>query len=344
MKRHGNTLYITTQGSYLHKEGECVCINVDGDQRGRIPVHNLEGIICFGQVGVSPFLLGHLAEKGISLTFMTEWGRFMARLVGPVSGNVLLRREQYRRADDPAASAAVAASFILGKIANSRTILMRAARDHGSNGPDCELRHAAKRLGDCAQRILSGTFGFDQLRGIEGEAAAVYFGAFQSMITVGGDGFRFNGRSRRPPLDRVNCLLSFLYALLLHDARSALEMVGLDPSVGFLHRDRPGRPGLALDLMEELRPVLADRIALTLINRQELKTGDFTVAENGAVSLREEARRGILAAWQDKKQQEITHPFLQETVTIGSVCRLQASLLSRHLRGDLDRYPPFIYK
>ena len=344
MKRHGNTLFVTSQGSYLNKEGECVCISVERQEKGRIPVHNLEGVVCFGQVSVSPFLLGHLAEKGVTLTFMTEYGKFLARLEGPVSGNVLLRKEQYRRADDQLSSARLASGFLLGKIANSRTVLMRAARDHGEDGCGEQLRESARRLGDCIRRLLCDGLGLDTLRGIEGEAAASYFGVFQNMITNDCQEFTFRLRSRRPPLDRVNCLLSFLYSLLLHDARSALEMVGLDPAVGFLHRDRPGRPSLALDLMEELRPVLADRLALTLINRQELKAGDFIIAESGAVTMTDEARKALLIAWQNKKQQEMTHPFLQETVTLGSLCRLQAMLLARHVRGDLDGYPPFLYR
>ncbi|TAL16516.1 type I-C CRISPR-associated endonuclease Cas1 [bacterium] len=344
MKKHGNTIYVTTQGSYLHKEGECVCVRVDSVEKGKIPIHGLEGVVCFGQIGVSPFLLGHLAENGVSLTFLTEHGKFLARLVGPVSGNVLLRREQYRRADDLQESARLATGFLLGKIANSRTVLQRACRDHGEGERDAILRCAALRLKDCLQRVNQNESALDALRGVEGEAAAAYFDAFSQMITVGGEAFTFHQRSRRPPLDRINCLLSFLYSLLAHDARSALETVGLDPAVGYLHRDRPGRPSLALDLMEELRPVLADRVALTLINRQEIAADDFKILESGAVILNDDARKKLLISWQQKKTQEILHPYLQETVTLGSLCRVQALLLARYLRGDLDAYPPFIYK
>jgi CRISPR-associated protein Cas1 len=256
MKKHLNTLFVTTQGSYLSKEGECVQVRADGVDRAHIPIHTLGGIVCFGNVLCSPFLLGHCAEHGVAVSFLSEAGRFLARVQGPVSGNVLLRREQYRWADDPKRSAEMARSVLTGKLVNSRNVLMRAARDHGEGGRGETLRSAAGRLADCLRRFQRATLSLDEVRGIEGEAGAVYFGAFDSLIISDAEAFRFSGRTRRPPLDPVNCLLSFLYTLLLHDIRGALESAGLDPAVGFLHRDRPGRPGLALDILEEFRAVV----------------------------------------------------------------------------------------
>jgi CRISPR-associated protein Cas1 len=344
VKQHLNTLFITTQGTYLAKEGECVLIKIDGREKTRIPVHTLGGIVCFGQVSCSPFLLGHCAQSDVAVSFLTERGRFLAAVRGPVSGNVLLRREQYRWADDPERTAAVTRCVLLGKVANCRHVLARAARDHGEKGGGDGLRAAVRRLSDCLERLRGRRLGVDQLRGIEGEAAAVYFGVFDALVTSEDDGFRFRGRNRRPPLDPVNCLLSFLYTLLLHDVRSALECVGLDPAVGFLHRDRPGRPGLALDLMEEFRPVVADRLALSLINRGQLHSADFATSESGAVLLGDEARKTVLVAYQKRKQTEVTHPFLGEKMPLGLVWHTQSLLLARHLRGDLDAYPPYAVK
>lgn len=343
MKRHQNTLYVTTQGAYLAKDGEAVAVRVGEEVRLRVPIHTLGGIVCFGQVGASPFLLGFCGERGVAVAFLTENGRFLARVQGPVSGNVLLRREQYRRADDEVATAAITRGFLAAKIANSRTVLLRALRDRPqSTGADA-LRAATVTLGQHLDSLRIG-LPLDSLRGLEGGAARIYFEVFDDLLTQQKADFFFRERSRRPPLDNVNALLSFLYTLLRHDCTSALEAVGLDPAVGFLHRDRPGRPSLALDLMEELRAFLADRLALSLINLQQIRGDGFTRSETGGVTMDEATRKTVLVAYQKRKQEEIVHPFLGEKTTVGLVPYLQAALLARHLRADLDGYPPFVWK
>jgi CRISPR-associated protein Cas1 len=343
MKRHLNTLFVTTQGAYLAKEGEAVVVRVENETKLRVPIHTLGGIVCFGQVGCSPFLMGMCGEKDVSLSFLTENGRFLARVHGFTSGNVLLRREQYRRADDPAGCLAVARAVVIGKIANSRTVLMRAGRDHPENGDPGVLQDAVVQL-DRGLRDAQRASSLDALRGVEGEAARAYFGIFNHLVTAQKESFTFHERSRRPPLDNINALLSFLYSLLAHDARSACEAVGLDPAVGFLHRDRPGRPSLALDLMEEFRAFLADRLALSLINRRQVQGSGFRQGESGGVEMDDTTRKTVLVAYQKRKQEEIRHPFLGEPTTIGLLLHLQARLLARFLRGDLDGYPPFIWR
>ncbi len=344
MKHHLNTLYVITQGTYLSKEGECVLVRVDGAEKTRIPIHTLGGVICFGQVSCSPQLLGHCAENDVAVSFLTEHGRFIAQVRGPVSGNVLLRREQYRWADSKEASSRMARFLLLGKIANSRNVLLRAVRDHGGDGRGERLRKAADRLERCLVRIQSPELSLDELRGIEGECGALYFGVFDALVTSEDAAFRFNGRNRRPPLDPVNCLLSFLYTLLLHDIRGALECTGLDPAVGFLHRDRPGRPGLALDLMEEFRSVVADRLTLSLINLGQVKSKDFRALESGAVLMEDDARKEVILAYQKRKQEEVEHPFLKEKMAVGLLWHVQALLFARYIRGDLDGYPAYIRK
>ena len=343
MKKLLNTLYVTTQGAYLAREGETVLVRVEKETRLQLPIHTLSGIVCFGQVSCSPFLLGLCAERGVGVSFLTKHGRFLARVQGPVSGNVLLRREQYRRADDGAGSAAMARSILVGKIANSRTVLQRAIRDHSEKPGADVLESAAKRLRFSLDQ-LQQSHPLDTLRGIEGDAAAVYFGVFDYLITGQKDGFKFYERNRRPPLDNVNCLLSFVYTLLMHDVRGALESVGLDPAVGFLHRDRPGRASLALDIMEEFRPVLADRLVLSLINLGIVKKSGFRRTETGGIFMDDDTRKALLVAYQKRKQEEINHPFLNEKVEIGLLPFAQALLLARHVRGDLDGYPPFIWR
>ncbi len=343
MKKHLNTLFVTTQGAYLAKEGETVVVKVEKEIRLRIPVHTIGGIVCFGNVSCSPFLMGFCAENGVGLSFLTERGRFLARVQGPVSGNVLLRREQYRRADDTCASADVARSILTGKIANSRTVLQRALRDHADKMAADEVSFAVKRLGNHLD-LLSQVQTLDALRGCEGDAAHLYFSVFDHLIVAQKEAFSFQERNRRPPLDNVNCLLSFLYTLLVHDIRSALESVGLDPAVGFLHRDRPGRPSLALDIMEEFRPFLADRLVLSLINLRQVQEKGFEKSDSGAVLMNDETRKKVLVAYQERKQEEIVQPFLDEKVTIGILFHIQALLLARYLRGDIDGYPPFIWK
>ena len=342
MKKHLNTLFVTTQGAYLAKDGETVAVRIEGEVALRVPLHTLDSIVCFGNVGCSPFLMGFCGERNVGLSFLSEYGRFLARVQGPVSGNVLLRREQYRRADDPSFSAGVATSCVLGKVANCRTVLLRALRDHSDKIDAPVVEEAVGRLG-AALRRLQGGLGLDEVRGVEGDAARVYFSAFDHLIVRDKDNFFLHQRSRRPPLDRINCLLSFLYTLVAHDIRSALETVGLDPAVGYLHRDRPGRAGLALDLMEEFRP-LADRLALSLVNLGQLQQGDFIISDGGAVRMSDAARKTLLVAYQKRKQEEMNHPFLEEKMSLGLFFHTQALLFARFLRGELDGYPPVIWK
>lgn len=347
MKHHLNTLFVFTQDAYLAKDGDAVAVRIGHEVKLRLPLHNLGGIVCFGRVGASPALLGACATVGVAISFCTEHGRFLARCSGFTTGNVLLRREQYRWADDPARAAPVVRSILFAKLANARTVLLRAAREH----PDAD---AAQRLIRAANDLASSinaartAQSVDALRGVEGDAASTYFAVFNDLLrptsSAARTAFAFHNRSRRPPLDRVNALLSFLYALLAHDARTACESCGLDPAVGFLHVDRPGRPGLALDMMEEFRAFLADRLALSLINLGQVKASGFVVTESGAVEMTDATRREVVAAYQKRKLETITHPFLNEKTTVGLLVHLQARLLARHIRGDLDAYPPFIWK
>ena len=343
MKRLLNTLFVTTQGAYLSKKGDTVLVNHEQQTKLRVPIHNLGSIVCFGNVSCSPFLMGLCGERNVTLSFLTEYGRFLARVQGPVSGNVLLRKEQYRRSDLKAASVNIARSIVTAKIANSRIVLQRARRDRPELRENPTIQRA---LDDLSGLIAAVKDERDpqRIRGIEGGAANTYFGIFDLLISANKEDFFFKGRSRRPPLDNTNALLSFLYTLLVHDVRSALEAVGLDPAVGFLHRDRPGRPGLALDLMEEFRAYLADRLALSLINRQQVKPEGFLKSESGAVVMDDDTRKTVLVEWQKRKQEQITHIFLQEKVQLGLLPHIQAQLLARHLRSDLDGYPPFLWR
>lgn len=346
MRRLLNTLYVTLDGAYLRKDGLNVVVEVEGAEKLRVPLHLLGSVAVFGRVSLSPSLMGALAEAGVVSAFFSPNGRFLARVEGPVSGNILLRREQYRRMDDPAGCVAIARGMVAAKALNQRGVLQRAVRDHGAGWTE-ETRTAVAasiaRMQDIARRAAHET-DLDRLRGHEGEAAALYFGVFAVMLRVEDPALAFRGRSRRPPLDAVNALLSFVYTLLVHDCRGGLEGVGLDPAAGFLHRMRPGRPSLALDLMEELRAPLADRLVLSLLNRREIGAADFRVMENGAVLLEEESRKTVLTAWQERKKEEIEHPFLKERISLGLLPHVQASLLARTLRGDLDAYPPMIWK
>lgn len=344
VKKLLNTVYVTTEGAALRKDGENLVAEAEGEERARVPLHMLASVVAFGPILLSPALIGACAGAGISIVLLDRNGRFQARIEGPVTGNVLLRRAQYRASEVPEG---VVRSMVVGKVANQRTVLMRALRDHGAEldqaGRD-GISAAVERLAYILRRVELADDGLDRLRGSEGEAANLYFSVFDRLIRVPDPALRWTGRSRRPPLDPVNALLSFLYTLLTHDCRSACESVGLDPSVGFLHRDRPGRPSLALDLMEELRPVLADRLALSLINRRQLGAGDFETRDGGAVLLTDEARRTVLTAWQERKREERQHAFLEEKAPLGLVPYLQAQMLARHLRGDLDAYPPWFWK
>ena len=346
MRRQLNTVYVTTEGAWLRKDGENLVMEVEGEVRARLPVHMLQGLVCFGRVLVSPPLLGYCAEKGISVCYLSPNGKFLARVEGPVSGNVLLRREQYRRTDNEAACAAIVRNLLIGKIHNQRVVVERALRDYSGDLPEkasAALRRASQRLKRIGSRLLAES-ALEVLRGLEGEAAALYFGVLDHLIRAPEPMMRFAGRNRRPPTDGTNALLSFLYTLLTHDCRSALETVGLDPAVGFLHSDRPGRPSLALDLVEEFRTLLGDRLALSLINRKQVSAKDFTRLDNGAVLLKEEARKTVLTAYQERKREQLRHAFLEQKIDIGLFPAIQAQLLSRHLRGDLDAYPPFLWK
>ena len=338
-----NSLYVTTQGAYLARDGETVAVRVEHETRLRVPLHTLGGIVCFGQVSCSPPLMQLCSERGVKIAFLSEYGKFWARVEGPVSGNVLLRREQYRWADDSEKSAEIARAVVIAKVANQRTVLLRGLRDHPEMSGNREMRSATDYL-ERQLSMLREPSPLESVRGIEGDAARCYFSVFDHLIVARKEDFFFQGRSRRPPLDNMNALLSFLYTLLVHDVRSALETVGLDPAVGFLHRDRPGRPSLALDLMEELRPVLADRLALSLVNRGQIKGKGFKTTETGAVVMDDETRKEVLVAYQKRKQEELQHPFINEKIALGLLPHVQALLLSRYVRGDLDGYPPYFWK
>lgn len=343
MKRHLNTLFVTTPGCYLRRSGEAVAVDRDGEQILHLPLHGIGSIVCFGSIGASPQLLGKCAEAGVPVSFLSHTGRLQATVHGVTHGNVLLRREQYRWADDLERSAGVARPMVVAKIANCRTALLRAARDNPDIGLSATVARAISELAASGRRALCAP-DLDTLRGIEGDAAAGYFGVFDELITNRADAFRFCGRSRRPPGDASNALLSFVYVLIQSDARAACEAAGLDSAVGFLHRDRPGRPGLALDLMEEFRPVLGDRFVLGLINRQQVKPDGFHPDDAGGIRMTDETRKVVLTAYQRRKQDTIRHPFLGEDTTVGLLVHLQARLLARHLRGDLDAYPAFVWR
>lgn len=343
MKHLLNTLYVTSEDVFLALDGENVVAKRGGDILARYPLHTLQNIISFSYAGASPALMGECADRGIGLNFCTPRGRFLARTDGASIGNVLLRRQQYRIADDDTRSCLIARTMIAGKIYNARWSLERALRDHRPRTDETSIQNAIDILKK--QLVLAAeAFEPDALRGIEGVAAAAYFGVFGQLFLRDPEAFFFEGRNRRSPLDRVNAMLSFSYSLLTSECASALAASGLDAYVGFLHSDRPGRSSLALDLMEELRPVMADRLVVTLVNNRIISPSDFVTEESGAVRMKNDARKRFLAAWQDRKQEMISHPFLQEKMPWGLVPHIQAMLLARHLRGDLDAYPPFLWK
>lgn len=343
MKQLLNTLFVTSEDVYLSLEGENVLANREKTVVARYPLHTLQTIVSFSYAGASPALMGACAEKGIGLAFCTPRGRFLARVCGENNGNVLLRREQYRAADDPGRSCLIARTMIFGKLSNSAASIQRTLRDHAPRVADCGLEEAAGQIRDLLPMVLDA-MDLDALRGLEGVGASAYFGVFDHLVLNRKEDFFFHGRNRRPPLDRVNALLSFAYSLLAHDCASALESVGLDAYVGFLHRDRPGRQSLALDLMEELRPCMADRFVLTIINNRMIRPEDFQTQDSGAVLLTEEGRKKFLKAWQERKRDTLTHPYLNEKLSWGMIPYIQALLLARYLRGDLDGYPPFLWK
>ena len=343
MRILGNTLYVISPDAYLSQDGENVVVQKKGDEIHRVPMHNLDGIVAFGYTGASPALMGGCAERGIALTFLTMHGRFLARVCGEEQGNVLLRKEQYRVSDSEEKSAAVAREMVTGKLFNSRWVIERAARDYALRLDAEKLRGVSEAIARSLKRLSSAKT-LEEIRGIEGEAATQYFSVLDQLILQQKEQFFFRTRNRRPPVDNVNALVSFVYTLLAHDTASALETAGLDPYVGFLHRDRPGRLSLALDLMEEFRSVLADRFVLTLINTRQVNGGGFVQKEDGAVLMDDDTRKAVLAAWQKKKQETMTHPLLGEKMEWGLVPYSQALLLARYLRGDIDAYPPFLWK
>jgi len=343
MRKLLNTVYITSPDSYLSLDGENLVVLKGENEAARLPLHNLESIIAFGYTGASPALMGACAKRNISLSFMTQSGKFLSRIVGEVRGNVTLRKVQYRLSDSTAESTKIARNFIFGKIYNGRWVVERATRDYPDRLDTDKLKRVSTGLANSLGFVL-GSEGLDELRGFEGEAATQYFNAFDHLILQQKESFFFHGRNKRPPLDNVNAMLSFVYTLLAHDTAAALETVGLDPYVGFMHRDRPGRISLALDLMEELRCIFADRFVLSLINKRVVNADGFTQKEDGAVLMGDDTRKTILQAWQSRKQEKITHPFLQEKLEWGLVPYTQAMLLARFIRGDLDEYPPFLWK
>lgn len=343
MKRILNTLYVGTQGSYLRKEGETLVVEQETEKVLQIPIHGLGGLVCFGNVLCSPFLLGFCAERDISVSFMSQYGRFLACVRGPVSGNVLLRRQQYRLVDEERVSRDVSVNIVMAKMANSRAVIGRTLRDYRDRVVQAELSDASREIARYLKQTDNAST-IDEVRGLEGVAAAQYFRVFDQLIIDQKEEFRFHDRSRRPPLDEVNALLSFTYTLLAHDVRSAIETVGLDPAVGFLHRDRPGRPGLALDLMEEFRAPVADRLVLSLINRRQIRASGFERVQNGAVVMDDSTRKTLLTEYQNRKQTEVHHPYIGEKVPVGLLFFVQANLLGRFIRGDIDGYPPYFWR
>lgn len=343
MKQLLNTLFVTSEDIYLSLEGENVLANRDKTVIARYPLHTLQSIVSFSYSGASPALMGACAKRNIGLAFCTPKGRFLARSGGENNGNVLLRREQYRIADDPKRSCRIACTMIYGKLSNSASSIQRTLRDHAPRVVNLGLEDAVQKIREQLPQVLDSS-DMNVLRGLEGVAAAAYFGVFDHLLLNRKEDFFFRGRNRRPPLDRVNAMLSFAYSLLSHDCASALESVGLDSYVGFFHRDRPGRMSLALDIMEELRPCMADRFVLTLVNNRMMNPNDFLTQESGAVLLTDDGRKKFLKAWQERKRDTLTHPYLNEKMSWGMVPYVQALLLARYIRGDLDAYPPFLWK
>ena len=343
MKKLLNTLYVTSENSYLGLDGENIVVYDEQKEVGRLPLHNLEGIVSFGYRGTSPALMGACAERNISLCYLTPQGKFLARVTGKVKGNVVLREQQHMSCKDEVIGLEIAKNCISGKVYNARWVLERAIRDHGMQiDVDC-VKNASLQLKSSLE-LIQNAESKDQLRGYEGEAASIYFGVFNELILQQKKDFAFQGRNKRPPLDNVNAMLSFVYTMLTNQIAAALEVVGLDPYVGYLHTDRPGRVSLALDLIEEFRAVYADRFVLSLINKKIVNKKNFTRKENGAVLMDDDLRRKLLTEWQNKKKETIMHPYLNEKVEWGMVPHVQAMLLARYLRGDLDSYPVFLWK
>ena len=344
MKLVRNTLYVTLEGAWVHKDGEAITIHKDHSKMAQFPIHQIGEIVCFGfGIGVSPQLTEYCASKGVTITYIDGRGKFLARMQGPVHGNVLLRRSQYRIADNPDQSLVIAKCCIAAKIQNQRNILLRHLRNHSHCEGENEITNSIKSM-ESSIAYLKTISNCDSLRGIEGDAADSYFSVFNYLILNKDHDFEFKSRNRRPPMDRINAMLSYAYSILALDIRSALESVGLDPYVGFLHVDRPGRPSLALDLMEEFRAPIADRLVLSLVNLKQVSAKNFKVQPNGEVEMNDETRRLLLSAWQKRKQEEILHPLLEESMPTGLVYIEQARLLAKHIRGDFEYYPAFLWR
>ena len=342
MKKHLNTLYITSDDAYVSKERETFVVEVNHEKVFQAPIHSIENIVCFGFKALTPPLMAFCAENNVGISYLSENGKFLARVQGAQQGNVLLRKAQYAIADNEPESLRIARPIVAAKVANYRSLLQRHQRNHPDDCPESVVS-AATSMGHRLTDIQNSQT-LDQVRGHEGECAMIYFGVLSSLITAQQEDFVFTQRSRRPPLDPANALLSFLYAILANDVRSAVETTGLDPQVGFLHQLRSGRPSLALDLMEEFRAYLGDRIMLNLINLKQVSKKDFEIRESGEVRMSDEARKTLLTAYQKRKQEEITHPFLDEKMTVGLLPHIQAQLLARYIRGDIPEYPPFYVK
>ena len=341
MKKLLNTLFVSTQGAYLAKEGETIIVKVDRKVALRLPIHGIGGIVCFGSVMISPPLMHFCAERNVLISFLNEFGKFLARVHGPVSGNITLRKEQFRRSDDLERSAEIAGNIVIGKIVNAKAVLSRYIRDHQEDNES--VLAAISRLKENLV-VLRDVGNLESIRGIEGESAKAYFAVFDNLILEQKRDFIFSGRNRRPPMDNVNAMLSFVYTLLCHDIEAALETVGLDPQAGFLHRDRPGRPSLALDIMEEFRHPFADRFVLSLINLRKVNNKGFSKTGSGAVLMSDDTRKTLLKAYQERKKEEINHPYLEEKISIGMLFFAQALILARFIRGDIDAYPPFVWR
>ena len=343
MRKLLNTLFVTSPDAYLSRDGENVVVKIENKERFRIPVHNIEGIVSVGFMGASPSLMALCTERNVAMSFVSQGGKFLGRVTGAVSGNVLLRRKQYRIADDEEVSLGLAKLFVAGKVANSRSVLQRAIRDHSNVVNTDILEKAITTLANKQKQLLRAKSA-NELRGYEGESAMTYFSVFDQLILHQKNDFIMEGRNRRPPLDNVNAMLSYVYILLMHEVRAALETVGLDPCVGFFHVDRPGRQSLALDMMEEFRPFLADRLVLSLINRKQVTKSGFVKQPAGGIIMDDSTRKEVITAWQKRKQEEIIHPYIEEKIPIGLLPYCQALLMARYLRGDIDNYPVFIYR
>lgn len=338
-----NTLYVTTEGAYLHLDHDTLKVKIEKETKLQVPVHHLGGIVCFGNVMLSPAAMARCAEDGRFVVLLDRNGRFKARVEGPVSGNVLLRSAQHEAMRDKALTLDIARNMVAGKIQNSRQIVLRGARESTDDDDSQTLKKTTDKLASTLSR-LPKCQDIDQVRGIEGESARAYFSSFDRMVREDRETFKFNGRNRRPPRDPINALISFLYALLMNDCVAGAEGVGLDPQMGFLHTMRPGRAALALDLMEEVRSVLADRLALTLINRRQIQKRHFIDRPGGAVHLDDKGRKEVVIAYQKRKQEEITHPLLNQKMPLGLIPHVQARLLARTLRGDMENYIPYLYR